>query len=123
MLFRSNYEFPQHITNTTLRPDIVWWSTQERPMCLLEFTISYETAMDEAHTRKMAKYKNIVQSAREVGVEVECIALEVGSRGLTRDDELAQLQTALGASTKAVNELTSVLSHTTILNSGVHVII
>ena len=51
--------------------------------------------MDEAHTRKMAKYENIVQSAREVGFEVECIALEVGSRGLTRDDELAQLQTAL----------------------------
>jgi len=73
--------------------------------------------VDEAHTSKTAKYEDIVQSAREVGFEVDCIALEVGSRGLTRDNELAQLQTALGASTKAVNELASVLSHTTILNS------
>jgi len=43
---------------------------------------------------------------------VECIALEVGSRGLSRDDRLAQFQAALDTSTKAVNELTSVVSHT-----------
>ena len=37
-----------HITPTTLRPDIVWWSDVEKQLWLFELTVSYETAVADA---------------------------------------------------------------------------
>ena len=50
------YSFPQHITPTKLRPDVVWWSDQLKVVWLLELTCSFETTMDQAHHLKEAKY-------------------------------------------------------------------
>ena len=60
----STYLFPHHITPTNLRPDVVWWSEEKKELRLLELTISYETVMDQAHERKLAKYEDVVAGAR-----------------------------------------------------------
>ena len=59
----STCSFPQHITPTNLCPDVVWWSDQLKVVWLLELTCSFETAMDQAHHLKEAKYHDLVEEA------------------------------------------------------------
>ena len=112
-----HYSFPQDIAPTTLRPDIVWWSEEMKVMWILELTISFETVMDQAHSRKVVKYDELVGTIRRGGFRVGFIALEVGSRGLIVEEELSQLQGALDVSRKAVNELAVSLTRCAILGS------
>ena len=42
----TNYTFPQHITSTTLRPDIVLWDDTKRQLLLLELTVCFETSFN-----------------------------------------------------------------------------
>ena len=111
-----HYSFPQDIAPTTLRPDIVWWSEEMKVMWILELTISFETVMDQAHSRKVVKYDELVGTIRRGGFRVGFIAMEVGSRGLIVE-ELSQLQGALDVSRKAVNELAASLTRCAILGS------
>ena len=39
----NQYKFPSHITNTDLRPDIVWWDDDAKTVTLLELTVPYDT--------------------------------------------------------------------------------
>ena len=84
---------------------------------LLELTISYETDMEQAHQRKLAKYEDVVEGARVQGYNAECFAVEVGSRGLIVKGELQQLKNALGAPARAMAELAGSLSRTAMLGS------
>jgi hypothetical protein len=116
-LHDQRYLFPQHITPTTLWPDIVWWSEEKRVLWLCELTISYETVMDDTHSRKLAKYDDLVKRVREVGYQAGCIAVEVGSRGLLVEDELSQIQDILRAPGRAITELAASISRAAILGS------
>jgi hypothetical protein len=49
---------------TDLRPDIVWWDSSSRSVCLEELTVCFETNFDDAADRKTAKYTDLVQQAR-----------------------------------------------------------
>ena len=93
-------QFPHHITPTTLRPDLVWWSDADHVLWLLELTVSFEAAMEEAWQRKQAKYQDLVNEATEAGYSTELITLEVGSRGMIDESELVTLQAALDTTTK-----------------------
>ena len=116
-LHDQRYLFPQHITPTTLRPDIVWWSDERHVLWMCELTVSFETVMDDAHSRKLAKYDDLVERVREAGYQAECIAVEVGSRGLLIEDELSQIQDIPGAPGRAVTELAASISRAAILGS------
>ena len=73
------YRFPQHITPTNLRPDIVWWSDQRRELWLLELTVSYESGVADARARKAAKYHDLVEAGRVAGYRMKLfnmVALE-----------------------------------------------
>ena len=48
-LASMGYSFPQHITPTDMRPDIVWWSDERRELGMLELTISYELLVADSH--------------------------------------------------------------------------
>ncbi|KAG8008386.1 hypothetical protein GBF38_019530 [Nibea albiflora] len=48
--------FPVEITTTSLRPDIVAWSTKAKSMLLIEFTIAAEEGIEATYKRKKAKY-------------------------------------------------------------------
>ena len=61
----ETYSFPHHITPTNLRPDIVWWSDQQRELWLFELTISYESVVANAKARKRAKYNDLCSGGRE----------------------------------------------------------
>ena len=76
-----------------------------------------ETVMDDAHSRKLAKYDDLVGRVRRAGYQAGCIALEVGSRGLLIGDELSQLQDILGAPGRAITELAASISRAAILGS------
>ena len=75
------YSFPQHIIPTDLRPDIVWWSDQQKELWLFELTISYESHVADARGRKRAKYHDLEVAGRVAGYKTELISIEVGSRG------------------------------------------
>ena len=73
--------------------------------------------MDQAHQLKMAKYEDLVGEVRRQGYQAECIALEVGSRGLLIESELSQLRNAPNAPAKSTTELAFSASRSAILGS------
>ena len=111
------YSFSHHITPTNLRPDVVWWSDEMKRVYFLELTISSDSTMDQAHNRKLAKYYNLLEVARMAGYNAECLAFEVGSRGLVIERELQDLRRALGTTTKEITGLGVSLSQLAILGS------
>ena len=73
--------------------------------------------MENTHQTKTAKYMDLVEEVRLSGYRAECIAFEVGSRGLLIESELIQLRDALSAPGKALTELAVSLSRSVILGS------
>ena len=71
--------FPQHIVETTLRPDIVLFSDSSKQVVLLELTIPWEECMDEVNERKHAKYTDLVEGSCRWCAQ--CVPIEVGCRG------------------------------------------
>ena len=63
----DRYKFPLHIVPTGLRPDIVWWSSSKKSLCLLELTVCFESNFEQAATRKIAKYVDLVDQATTSG--------------------------------------------------------
>ena len=59
--------FPFDITVTTLRPDIVLWSTSEKRVLLVELTVPWEQNIQEAYERKKARYADLVAECQEKG--------------------------------------------------------
>lgn len=59
-------KFPQHITTTTLCPDVVFWSDSTKQVLLLELTVPVEENLDEAYERKLAKYEDLISQCREL---------------------------------------------------------
>ena len=111
------YHYPHHITPTTLRPDIVWWSDVEKQLWLFELTVSYETAVADAAQRKKTKYNDLIESARRAGYRSELITIEVGSRGMLSDEDFDTLKRALKVSRKAITSLCLSVITTTITES------
>ena len=99
---------------TNLRPDVVWWSEQQKVLWILQLTISFETMMENAHQTKTPKYRDLVEEVRLGGCRAECIAFEVGSR-LLIESELMQLRDTLSAPGKTLIELALSLSRSAIL--------
>ena len=75
------YIFPPHISHTNLRPDLVLWNNCDKTVCLVEFTICYETRYNEAHTHKTNKYADLVEEIEKSEFIPDLITLEVDSRG------------------------------------------
>lgn len=78
------------IATTTLRPDIVIWSTVERSVHLIELTILWEEGMTVAHERKRLKYSELAAECQEADWKTRVYPVEVGSRGFV-DKTVVQL--------------------------------
>ena len=78
----DTYQFPLHITPTTLRPDMVWWDDGQKQLWIAELTICFETSFEAAAGRKESKYCDLVSSAERAGYDIILITLEMGSRGV-----------------------------------------
>ena len=75
------YNFPQHIVNSDLKPDIILWNNDTKVIKIIELTVPFEACMNEARRRKQGKYYDLVDECRSVGWRTELITLEVGARG------------------------------------------
>lgn len=54
-------QFPTEITNTSLCPDIVMWSSSSKILLLVELTIPWEAGMEAAWESKRLKYDLVVE--------------------------------------------------------------
>ena len=113
----ESYSFPNHISPTNLRPDIVWWCDKTRELWLLELTVSYETRVADAAARKTGKYLDLVEAVRGAGYRAELITLEVGSRGMLSVEDLVGVKDALHVSTKEITTLCLATIRAAILGS------
>ena len=73
--------FPFDITITTLRPDMVLWSTTEKRVLLVELTVPWEQNIQEAYERKKARYADLVAECQEKGWKATTYPVEIGCRG------------------------------------------
>ena len=77
---RKKLVFPD-VVQTSLRPDIVLWSEVSRKIIMIELTVPWEDACEEAHERKSAKYAELADSCRQKGWSAWVLPVEVGARG------------------------------------------
>jgi len=57
--------FPPEIATTNLRPDIVLWSESACIVQLIELTVPWEDAVDEACERKKLRYAHLASEAEQ----------------------------------------------------------
>ena len=115
----NQYQFPSHITNTDLRPDIVWWDDDAKTVTLLELTVPYDTLMEEAVERKTIKYTDLLESAASTGYRAHLLTIEVGSRGLPHTTSFTKLRQHLDLSKRMTTKLMIGTARTAISESHV----
>ncbi len=73
--------FPAEITSTNLRPDIVLWSPSLKLVYIIELTVPWEGAVEEAYERKKLRYAELAADAQQQGWKAKVRSVEVGCRG------------------------------------------
>ena len=102
--------FPREINCTTLRPDMVLWTTAGKSALLVELTVPWEEGLEAAHERKRAKYADLVAECREGGWSTRLYPVEVGARGFVGDSTTRLLKdlglrgTRLHKATREISE-------------------
>nr|XP_061825268.1 uncharacterized protein LOC133612115 [Nerophis lumbriciformis] len=76
-------KFPQEITTTLLRPDIVLWSTSTKTVIMVELTVPWEEGMEAAFERKRDEYLELASECAQAGWRPFTYPVEVGCRGYT----------------------------------------
>ncbi|XP_016140413.1 uncharacterized protein [Sinocyclocheilus grahami] len=76
-------KFPQQITITSLRPDIVLWSTIIKTVIMVELTVPWEDGLESAFDRKKETYADLTAACTEAGWSAVTYPVEVGCRGFT----------------------------------------
>jgi len=98
-----SYAFPQNIAPTNERPDIVLWTTNA--IHLVELTIPFETAIDEAVARKQTRYASLKEACTANGYTATIVTIEIGSRGFLHRTGFQQLYNMVKASSTERNAL------------------
>ena len=83
------YHFPQQITITDSRPDIVVWDRES--ITLIELTVPFELCIESAVHRKRHRYSDLLDDCRAKGYAARLLTLEVGSRGFLHCSSLNSL--------------------------------
>ena len=73
--------FPTEIASTNLRPDLVLWSPSLKLVYVIELTVPWEGAVEEAYERKMLRYAELAADAQQQGWKATVRPVEVGCRG------------------------------------------
>lgn len=73
--------FPAEIASTDLRPDLVLWSPSLRLVYIIELTVPWEGAVEEAYERKRLRYADLAADAQQQGWKAFVRPVEVGCRG------------------------------------------
>ena len=72
---------PADIIQTLQRPDIVLINRLEKSITLMELTVSFEKNIESANIKKTLRYRDLTSDLRSNGLQAECVAFKIGSRG------------------------------------------
>ncbi|KAL7852145.1 hypothetical protein SRHO_G00179300 [Serrasalmus rhombeus] len=75
-----------------LHPDLVLWSNSYRCVYVIELTVPWEEAIDEAYERKRLRYSDLAAQAEERGWTVLVCPVEVGCRGFVANSTIRLLK-------------------------------
>lgn len=78
---RRKLRFPEHITKTSLRPELLLTCDFTNKVVLLELTVPREDWMGVAYEHKKARYLELEEACRENDWRGHCEPFEVGCRG------------------------------------------
>ncbi|KAJ8402646.1 hypothetical protein AAFF_G00367290 [Aldrovandia affinis] len=102
-------QFPRKITITTLRPDIVVWSTTAKTVLLIKRTVPWEEGVEAAYERKRQKYSNLAAECMEAGWRFVIYPVEVGCRGFV-STSMTRLLRDMGMADAKLRKATKELS-------------
>ena len=77
--------FPQHIVNTSLRPDIVVYSDNIKSVILIELTCGDETNFEDQRARKEERYNGLLAEIEHAGWSAKLFTIEIGCKGFYHD--------------------------------------
>jgi hypothetical protein len=107
----NNYEFPFHVAETSLRPDIVIWSDLIKSIIFIELTVSMEERTAEAQKLKLSKYQDLASACSNQGYTAKSLTIEVGSRGWVAPSVYSCLK-YLGINSELIKQCVRNCSHT-----------
>ncbi|KAE8295057.1 hypothetical protein D5F01_LYC05980 [Larimichthys crocea] len=84
--------FPPKIAVTNVRPDLLLWSKSCRRVFIVELTVPWEEAINEAFERKRLRYANLAAEAEDQGWNIFVHSVEVGCRGFVACSTLRLLK-------------------------------
>lgn len=100
----ENYSVPLELAITSLRPDILLFSSSSKSCILLELTVPFEDGVCAAADRKSQKYQALQQEIASNGYTCTLFTVEVGCRG-NSIDSLRLCLSKLGLERKVVNRV------------------
>jgi hypothetical protein len=74
--------FPEELTESSLRPDIIFWNDMEFKVILAELTCPMEHNLEAAFVRKSLRYASLKKDLEDKGFEVSVLPFEVSARGI-----------------------------------------
>ena len=77
----TRLKVPEQIATTTLRPDLILWSTETKQVLLIELTVPWEENIEVACERKLEKYQELVEQCKVNKWRTACHPIEVDCRG------------------------------------------
>ena len=77
----NRLKVPEQIATTTLRPDLILWSTETKQVLLIELTVLWEENIEVACERTLEKYQELVEQCKVNKWRTACYPIEVGCRG------------------------------------------
>ena len=101
--------FPAEIAATNLRPDLVLWSASLKLVYIIELTVPWEGAVEEAYERKMLRYTELAAEVKQQGWRAEIRPVEVGCRGFIATST-SRLLREMGVRGKALRQAVRDLS-------------
>ncbi|XP_078118984.1 uncharacterized protein LOC144525794 [Sander vitreus] len=101
--------FPAEIAATNLRPDLVLWSALLKLVYIIELTVPWEGAVEEAYERKRLRYAELAADAQQEGWNAKVCPVEVGCRGFVATST-SRLLREMGVRGKAHRQVVKDLS-------------
>ena len=109
----KQYQIPQQIAASPLRPDICMYSLEVKSCVFLELTSPFEDNIYTWKVKKRDKYRELVMEAERNGWKVKLFTAEVGARGFVNMDSL-KIYRSVGLSHKQCSKIRKEMSEVSI---------
>jgi len=113
---KHKMSFPVEVLATTLMPDGVIWSSQQKQIILLELSVSWEENHVAANLRKKLRYEQLEALLAGQGWKVQRFEFEVGSRGYL-SPTVSKMLKALGLNRQEAKSARGRMENTAVLCS------